>query len=158
MATEFLKDVCHLRNKVQCNICGRDMTWSADSNLPEGFRWPCERRFAGVRCNLHTLVCCAANQGMYSFRFTLLINTNNTSNYQSTNETHYEKENTTRTTHNRLQLLILTETHYQLQQNDKELHTKTYTTKNHKFTLTLTPVSLQNEMTNVVINIMVASS
>ena len=29
-----------------------------------------------------------ANQGMYNFRFTILINTN-TSNYQSTNETHY---------------------------------------------------------------------
>ena len=30
-----------------------------------------------------------ANQGMYNFRFTVLINNNNTSNYQSTNETHY---------------------------------------------------------------------
>ena len=99
-----------------------------------------------------------ANQGMYNFRFTVLMNTNNTSNYQTTNETHYTQQNTMITMHKGSQLLILTETHYQLQQNDKELHTKTYTTKNHKFTLTLTPVSLQNEMTNVVINIMVASS
>jgi len=30
-----------------------------------------------------------ANQGMYNFRFSIPINTNNTSNYQSTNETHY---------------------------------------------------------------------
>ena len=34
----------------------------------------------------------------------------------------------------------------------------TQTTKNHNFTLTLTPPSLQNETTNVVINIIVASS
>jgi hypothetical protein len=35
---------------------------------------------------------------------------------------------------------------------------RTHTTKNHKFTLTLTPPSLQNETTNVVIDITVASS
>ena len=29
MAIEFLKDVCLLRIKVQCNTCDRDMTWSA---------------------------------------------------------------------------------------------------------------------------------
>jgi len=40
-----------------------------------------------------------ANQGMYNFRFTILINTNNTSNYQSTNETHYTQQNTKITTH-----------------------------------------------------------
>jgi hypothetical protein len=51
MAIEFLKDVGLLRSKVQCNTCGRDMTWSADSNLPEGFRWHCQRIVAGVRCN-----------------------------------------------------------------------------------------------------------
>jgi len=55
---------------------------------------------------------------------TILINTNNTSNYQSTNETHYTQQNTTITTHEGSQLLILTEIRYQLQQNDKELHTK----------------------------------
>ena len=54
------------------------------------------------------------------FRFTTLINTNNTSNYQSTNETHYT-QNTTITTHKGSQLLILTETRYQLQPSDKEL-------------------------------------
>ena len=27
------------------------MTWSADSSLPEGFRWRCHRRVAAVRCN-----------------------------------------------------------------------------------------------------------
>jgi len=35
---------------------------------------------------------------------------------------------------------------------------RTYTTEKHKFTLTLTPPSLQTETTNVVINIIVASS
>ena len=57
-----------------------------------------------------------------NFRFTILINTNNTSNYQSTNETHYTQENTTVTTHKGSQLL--TETRYQLQPSDKELHIK----------------------------------
>ena len=33
-----------------------------------------------------------ANQGIYSFKFTILINTNNTSNYQSTNETLHTRE------------------------------------------------------------------
>ena len=65
-----------------------------------------------------------ANQGMYSFGFTILSNTNNTSNYQSTNETHYTQQNTTITTHKGSQLLISTETRYQLQPSDKELHTE----------------------------------
>jgi len=43
---------------------------------------------------------------------------------QSTNETHYTQQNTTITTHKRSQLLILTETRYQLQQTDKEVHTQ----------------------------------
>ena len=58
------------------------------------------------------------------WRITVLINTNNTSNYQSTNETHYTQENTTITTHKGSQLLILIETSYQLQPSDKELHTE----------------------------------
>ena len=61
---------------------------------------------------------------MYNFRFTIPFNTNNTSNYQSTNETHYTQENTTITTHKGSQLLISTETRYQLQPSDKELHTE----------------------------------
>jgi hypothetical protein len=65
-----------------------------------------------------------ANQGMYIFRFTVLINTNNTLNYQSTNETHYTQENTMITTHKGSQLLILIETRYQLQPSNKELHTE----------------------------------
>jgi len=65
-----------------------------------------------------------ANQGMYNFRFTILSNTNNTSNYQSTNETHYTQENATITTHKGPQLLILIETHRQLQPSNKELHTE----------------------------------
>ena len=53
-----------------------------------------------------------------------LINTNDTSNYQSTNETHYTQENTTITTHKGSRQLILIETRYQLQPSDKELHTE----------------------------------
>jgi len=37
-------------------------------------------------------------------------------------KTHYTQQNTTSTTHKRLQLLILTEKRYQLQPSDKELH------------------------------------
>jgi len=51
IAIEFLRDVGLLQNKMQCNTCGRDMAWSADSNLPKGFRWRCQMRIAGVRCN-----------------------------------------------------------------------------------------------------------
>jgi hypothetical protein len=65
-----------------------------------------------------------ANQGMYNFRYTILINTNHISNYQSTSETHYTQENTTITTHKGSQLLILIEARYQLQPSDKELHTE----------------------------------
>jgi gluconate kinase len=61
---------------------------------------------------------------MNNFRFTILINTNNTSNYQSPNETHYTQENITITTHKGSQLLILIETCYQLQPSYKELHTE----------------------------------
>jgi len=52
------------------------------------------------------------------------INTNNTSNYQSANETQYTHQNTTITTYKGSQLLILTETRYQLQPSNKELHTQ----------------------------------
>ena len=51
MAMEFLKDVGLLRSKVQCSNCGRDMKWSVDSNIPEGFRWRCRRRVGGAMCN-----------------------------------------------------------------------------------------------------------
>jgi len=39
------------------------------------------------------------NSLKFQGRFTILINTNNTSNYQSTNETHHTQQNTTITTH-----------------------------------------------------------
>jgi hypothetical protein len=39
IAIEFLKDIGLLRSKMQFNTCGRDMTWSADSSISEGFRW-----------------------------------------------------------------------------------------------------------------------
>jgi len=52
------------------------------------------------------------------------MNPNNISNYQSNNERHYTQQNTTITTHKGSELLIVTETRYQLQQSDKELHTE----------------------------------
>jgi hypothetical protein len=51
MAIQFLQDIGLLRSKMQCNTCGRDMTWSADRNITEGFRWRCQRSVAGIRCN-----------------------------------------------------------------------------------------------------------
>ena len=45
--------------------------------------------------------------GMCNFRLTIPINTNNTPNYQSTNETHYTQQNTTIITHRGSQLSIL---------------------------------------------------
>ena len=44
----FLKDIGLLWSTVQCNTCGRDMTWSSDSSISEGFRLRCQRRVAGV--------------------------------------------------------------------------------------------------------------
>ena len=38
LAIQFLKAVDLIRGKVQCNICERDMTWSAESHRSDGFR------------------------------------------------------------------------------------------------------------------------
>jgi len=51
LAIHFLKDIGLLRSKVQCNTCCRGMKWSVDSTHSEGFRWRCQRRVAGVKCN-----------------------------------------------------------------------------------------------------------
>jgi len=48
LAMQFLKDVGLLRSKVQCNTCDRDMTWSSETSIPEGFRWRCRRKVAEV--------------------------------------------------------------------------------------------------------------
>ena len=50
-AIQFLKDIGLIRFTMQCNTCGRDMTCCADSSVPEGFRWRCQTRVAGVRCS-----------------------------------------------------------------------------------------------------------
>ena len=50
-AMQFLKDVDLLRSKVQCHTCGRDMTWSAEPSIPEGFSSRCRRKVAGVKCS-----------------------------------------------------------------------------------------------------------
>jgi hypothetical protein len=51
IAIQFLKDMGLLRSKVQCNTCGRDMTWSAEPHIPEGFRWQCRRKVARAKCS-----------------------------------------------------------------------------------------------------------
>jgi len=48
---QFLKDVGLIRSEVQCNLCGRDMTWHADTSAVDGFRWRCRRMVAGNRCS-----------------------------------------------------------------------------------------------------------
>jgi hypothetical protein len=47
LAISFLKHIGLLRSKMQCNTCGRNMTWSADSTHSEGFLWRCQRMVAG---------------------------------------------------------------------------------------------------------------
>jgi len=47
---QFLKDVGLIRSKVQCNSCGRDMTWYADPSNLDGFRWRCHRMVVGTGC------------------------------------------------------------------------------------------------------------
>ena len=98
-----------------------------------------------------------ANQGIHNFRFTILSKTNNTSNYQSTNETHYTQQNTTITTQRITTINVNRNTLSATTKRQTTSH-RTHTTKNHNFTLTLPPTSLQNETTNVVINIIVVSS
>jgi hypothetical protein len=51
IAIQFLKDMGLIPIKVQCNTCGRDMTWSAQPNIPEGFRWRYRRKVDGVKCS-----------------------------------------------------------------------------------------------------------
>jgi len=51
IAIQFLKDVDLLRGKVQCNSCGRYITWSAQRNIPERLEWRCRRKVAGARCS-----------------------------------------------------------------------------------------------------------
>jgi len=46
IAIQYLKDIGLLRSKMQCNTCGRDMTWSADSFQSDGFRWRCQKSVA----------------------------------------------------------------------------------------------------------------
>jgi len=38
-----------LRSNVQCNTCGRDLTWSAEPTISGGFSWRCRKKFAGVQ-------------------------------------------------------------------------------------------------------------
>jgi hypothetical protein len=36
IGVQFLKDVGLIRGKMQCNSCGRDMTWYADPSVIDG--------------------------------------------------------------------------------------------------------------------------
>ena len=51
IAIQFLKDVGLIPSEAHCSICGRDMTWSAQPNILEGFRWRCRRKVDGVKCS-----------------------------------------------------------------------------------------------------------
>jgi hypothetical protein len=51
VAIEFLQDVGLLRSQMPCNTCGRDMKWASDSSVREGFRWRCQKRVTGTKCN-----------------------------------------------------------------------------------------------------------
>ena len=46
---QFLKYVGLLRNKVQCNTCDRDITWSAEGGIPEGLCGDVEGRLLESR-------------------------------------------------------------------------------------------------------------
>ena len=50
LAIEFMKDVGLIRRKVKCDICSRDMTWSAYPTRSELFRWRCRKGSRGARC------------------------------------------------------------------------------------------------------------
>ena len=50
-AVQFLKEVGLIRSKVQCNTCGRDMTWSSEPSIPADFRSQCRKKVAGVKCS-----------------------------------------------------------------------------------------------------------
>jgi len=50
MAIQFLKDVGLIPSMLQCNICERGMTWIADTDRSDGFRWRCPKSVARVRC------------------------------------------------------------------------------------------------------------
>ena len=56
MAIESLKDIGLIRRTMQCSCCGRDMVWSQRSDSSDGFRWRCQRRVAGARCNRSTAI------------------------------------------------------------------------------------------------------
>jgi len=56
MAIEFLKEIGLLRRTMQCDSCGRDMTWSVRSNLNDGFISRCQRRVAGAACDRYTSI------------------------------------------------------------------------------------------------------
>ena len=51
VALQFLKGVGLLRSKMQCNTCGREMTWSAQPHIPEECWWRCRGKVAGTKCS-----------------------------------------------------------------------------------------------------------
>lgn len=51
IAVHFPKDVDLLRSKMQYITCRKDMTWSAQPNIPEGLKWRCRWKVAGAKCS-----------------------------------------------------------------------------------------------------------
>ena len=50
-AMQFLTVVGLLRSKVQCNTCGQDMKWFAESTIPEQYTWRCRKKVTGFKCS-----------------------------------------------------------------------------------------------------------
>ena len=51
LAIQFMKDVGLIPSKVRCYTCDRDVTWYAQPDRSEGFRWRCRKRTGtGARC------------------------------------------------------------------------------------------------------------
>jgi len=50
LAIEFMKDLGFIRRKVECDICGRDMTSSADPTRSELFTWLCRKGSRAAMC------------------------------------------------------------------------------------------------------------
>ncbi|GFG32769.1 hypothetical protein Cfor_10343 [Coptotermes formosanus] len=56
VGVQLLKDVGLLRSKVTCNTCGRDMTWYAEPNRKDGFRWAMSEEDTCFRYDPHDIV------------------------------------------------------------------------------------------------------
>ena len=52
LSLQFLKDVGLLPAKIMCPTCGHDMSWCADLNRKDGYRYRCRRRTSASGCSV----------------------------------------------------------------------------------------------------------